>query len=175
MFPGQYRDEESDLRYNYFRYYDLTLSRYINSDPIGLNGGLNTYIYALNNPLKWIDFLGLDTAPGSPNPLRELPVKVPKKEIACFVVNKPRDINEEQHKKCQARYREEHRLLRDACRKEYHNCNISSGFPKCLQPIEDECKSEREELADRERKEHEDIDRNFPYSPFFSNICDALP
>ncbi|HHJ39739.1 MAG TPA: RHS repeat-associated core domain-containing protein [Methylothermaceae bacterium] len=46
--------------YNYFRYYDPATGRYITSDPIGLRGGLNTYTYALNNPLYWNDPFGLD-------------------------------------------------------------------------------------------------------------------
>jgi RHS repeat-associated protein len=54
-FPGQYFDAETGLHYNYFRYYDPTTGRYITSDPIGLDGGLNTYTYALNNPLNNID------------------------------------------------------------------------------------------------------------------------
>ncbi|NYZ70408.1 RHS repeat-associated core domain-containing protein, partial [Endozoicomonas sp. SM1973] len=51
-FPGQLADAESGLFYNYFRDYDPTLGRYIESDPIGLEGGLNTYGYAYQNPLS---------------------------------------------------------------------------------------------------------------------------
>ncbi|MCW9058759.1 MAG: DUF6531 domain-containing protein [Gammaproteobacteria bacterium] len=59
-FPGQHYDKETGLHYNYFRYYEPSTGRYITSDPIGLSGGINTYTYALNNPLFWIDPYGLD-------------------------------------------------------------------------------------------------------------------
>jgi RHS repeat-associated protein len=74
--PGQYADKETNLNYNYFRSYDSAIGRYVQSDPIGLSGGLNSYsyvdsvgklphlnlnpyAYASSNPLSRVDPKGL--------------------------------------------------------------------------------------------------------------------
>ena len=58
-FPGQYYDAEKGSNYNYFRDYDPSIGRYIESDPLGLRGGINTYAYVGNSPQVRQDPLGL--------------------------------------------------------------------------------------------------------------------
>jgi len=64
-FPGQYYDAETKTHYNFNRDYDPKVGEYIQSDPVGLDGGLNTYTYVSGNSLVYIDprgqfgFLGL--------------------------------------------------------------------------------------------------------------------
>ncbi len=70
-FPGQFSDAASErlpaqllgldtpLFYNYHRDYNPALGRYMQSDPIGLEGGMNTFAYAGGNPSSFVDVLGL--------------------------------------------------------------------------------------------------------------------
>jgi RHS repeat-associated protein len=55
LFPGQFQDGETGLNYNYFRDYDPITGRYIESDPIGLDGGINPYVYVKNDPANKVD------------------------------------------------------------------------------------------------------------------------
>jgi RHS repeat-associated protein len=74
VYPGQYYDQETGLHYNYFRYYNPQTGRYITPDPIGLEGGINLFVYVDSvgkpletnlyaytgsNPVNFIDPLGL--------------------------------------------------------------------------------------------------------------------
>ena len=59
-FPGQRYDAATGLNYNYFRDYEPSSGRYVQSDPIGLRGGISSYQYATGSPLSFIDPLGLE-------------------------------------------------------------------------------------------------------------------
>jgi RHS repeat-associated protein len=65
-FAGQYFDAETGLNYNYFRDYDPASGRYLESDPIGLSAGPNTFGYVRGNPVALSDALGLWDTGGGP-------------------------------------------------------------------------------------------------------------
>lgn len=56
---GQYFDSESGLHYNFYRYYESELGRYLETDPAKFSAGINFYTYVQNNPLKKYDPFGL--------------------------------------------------------------------------------------------------------------------
>ena len=55
---GQYEDEETELYYNRFRYYDPSTGGYISQDPISIQGGINLYRY-VHDCNSWADEFGL--------------------------------------------------------------------------------------------------------------------
>ena len=59
-FQGQYYDDETELHYNRYRYYEPYSARYVSKDPIGLFGGLNNSSY-VSDPNQWIDPMGLQS------------------------------------------------------------------------------------------------------------------
>jgi RHS repeat-associated protein len=59
-YTGRELDAESGLYYYRARYYDPTSGRFLQKDPIGFSGGdLTLYKYVGNNPVRWVDPLGL--------------------------------------------------------------------------------------------------------------------
>ena len=58
-FPGQYADSETGLHYNYFRDYEPAIGRYVQSDPIGIDGGVNAYAFVEDSPIEKSDSRGL--------------------------------------------------------------------------------------------------------------------
>jgi RHS repeat-associated protein len=58
-FAGQYEDTETGWHYNWHRFYDPDIGRYLTPDPIGLKGGDNAYGYAGGDPLGAVDPWGL--------------------------------------------------------------------------------------------------------------------
>jgi RHS repeat-associated protein len=73
-FPGQVYDSESTLHYNWNRYYNPVIGRYVSSDPIGIDAGFGTYGYADQNPVLRIDSRGLVAGfePGFPERLKPI-------------------------------------------------------------------------------------------------------
>ena len=66
--PGQRADSSSGLNYNYYRDYEPGTGRYIQSDPIGLNGGRSTYGYVEGDPASYSDPYGLQRFRAMPVP-----------------------------------------------------------------------------------------------------------
>jgi RHS repeat-associated protein len=63
-FPGQYYDQETGAHYNFHRDYKPNIGRYIQSDPLGMSAGSNTYEYAYENSINFYDSEGFQANGG---------------------------------------------------------------------------------------------------------------
>lgn len=88
-FPGQYHDSSTGLSYNYFRNYESATGRYVESDPIGLRGGIATFSYATQSPLRFADKRGLEV---QIEPLPDLPTPDPGERLP-WEPNRPTNIS----------------------------------------------------------------------------------
>jgi RHS repeat-associated protein len=120
-YPGQYYDAESGTNYNLNRTYEPAIGRYLQSDPIGLDGGISTYVYGLNNLLAYTDPLGL--CPGDPQDSGE-----EGRSEFCQMIHKPNES-------WLAR-----KLLNWGCKKVAATaCDVSKDGPTCCSADFREC------------------------------------
>jgi RHS repeat-associated protein len=59
-FAGSFYDPDLNLHHQGAREYDPTVGRWLQPDPLGLEGGLNLYAYCANDPVNYIDYSGAD-------------------------------------------------------------------------------------------------------------------
>jgi RHS repeat-associated protein len=87
-------DGQAGLHQNGFRDYDPATPRYLESDPIGLDGGINTYSYVENDPIDLMDPLGLMGFGGGGRATHPLPCNCPKPPLAPPGASCPANIDE---------------------------------------------------------------------------------
>ncbi len=85
-FPGQYFDAETGLNYNYYRDYNPVIGRYIEVDPIGLEGGGNLFLYSEGNPINLFDPFGLYNRDTHYDLTRKMSLEVGFKSCAADVI-----------------------------------------------------------------------------------------
>jgi len=140
-FPGQYYDAESGLHYNYFRDYDTSLGRYVESDPIGLGGGMNTYAYVESNPIVYYDPLGLKMA-GTCDAI-----------LVTLNIERQRQIDSatDQHNKSIERLQNQRFLDEQKCSNSWNNC-MSNKSKQCPPPSQAKCQSKFSGCMERAKK-----------------------
>jgi RHS repeat-associated protein len=75
-FLGQLFDGQAGLHQNWRRDYSPATGKYVESDPVGLEGGINVYAYAFGNPVALVDPTGLTPPLSAPAALRNVVRKV---------------------------------------------------------------------------------------------------
>jgi RHS repeat-associated protein len=147
-YTGKERDEETGFTYHGARYYAPWLSRWISTDPIGIEGGLNVYGYVNARPVNFTDPLGLDkeageALPGGPGYERTVPGK------GGFYVETAEDVEERRVKEVRERAEENAKASFDSIQNASHlndihwrdpfddSTSLIEGFGSAVKTIQD--------------------------------------
>ena len=65
QYTGREFDQETGIHFYRMRYFDHNVGRFLSEDPTGFEAGANFYSYVANNPVRFVDPLGLQKAPTS--------------------------------------------------------------------------------------------------------------
>lgn len=177
-FAGQYYDRESGLHHNYFRDYDSGLGRYLQSDPIGLGGGINIHLYAENRPITVIDPFGL--FPELPNPDSPKPKKPRGKVPVCFLASLANDVAmSNEIDRVEKKKDRELDNISDARRKDMKLC--SERYPcdsdkrlSCFNDASQNRQEEEDDVWDDWNNEMQDIREEYWLVVALKELCDDL-
>ena len=151
------------------------MGRFITSDPIGLAGGLNTYLYANTNPLTSTDIFGLDTTGDSPNPNKPKP-KVPGiSSVICAGVNAVCAEQERQQQLENKRHQQNQELINRVCSSSRDGCKYSPNVPDCILDVIKRCAPQEKEEFERHIKALQNIQSTYPVNANLKNLCHLLP
>jgi len=175
-FPGQYFDVETGLHYNYHRTYNPRTGRYLEVDPIGLEGGVNLYAYVLNNPILGVDRFGLDSTEEAPNPHKPQKPEVSVVQAICTGVialdsecERQKQINADLHK-------DNMKYINMSCEIHYQNCRfeIDEKFYECVTRERRRCAESVDAELRRNQEAKIRIEKNFPVNSDLKKLCDML-
>lgn len=159
-FPGQYYDEETGLHHNFHRDYDPATGRYIQSDPFGVGGGLNFYVYSVSNPTNFSDAYGLKQKNES---MFELPSV---RDYGCKAVEVALGRLKEEKEGALDWWQDQLSSIEKSCEEKAIKC--SERYPcdpeerlQCLNTAGTECNKEKDAVRERYAEKIREIDNRW--------------